>query len=364
LEVRRDSLEEYLKSIYGQQVRLKGIRKMGETVATEEDVKGFGYGAPLMVDYVKDGKVMSAVLSTMRAQKGFGHDHFSDRAGILIWQNDVFARLPRHVASLDVGYFTPEGRLVSAGEAEEYFLLMEKVEGREYFYDLEKVKESGAQELDRKRALALSSYLAEIHSLKLDSPPLYQRKIRDTVGHGECIFGIFDDYPDDPGFLERGELCQIEKLCVEWRWRLRGKAHRLCQVHGDFHPWNVMFLEGTDFTVLDRSRGEWGEAADDLTAMAMNYIFYSVQKHGRLTGDLQEIFELFFESYLEKTHDRELLEVIAPFFAFRAAVVASPTWYPLLSGQTRKILFNFLWNVLRSESFDYMDVNSYLKIVK
>ena len=361
MNVRRESLEEYLKSIYGRNVVLKGIRKMGETVATEEDVKGFGYGSPLMVEYVKDGRERSAVLSTMRVQQGFGHDHFSDRAGILIWQNDTFARLPRHVPSLDVGYFTPEGKLVSAGEAEEYFLLMDKVEGREYFYDLDKVKEKGAEELDRKRALALSSYLAEIHSVKLDSPPLYQRKIRETVGDGECIFGIFDDYPEAPGFLEPGELCQIEKLCVEWRWKLRGMTHRLCQVHGDFHPWNVMFREGTDFTVLDRSRGEWGEAADDLTAMAMNYIFYSVQKHGRLTGDLQEIFELFFENYLDKTQDHELQNVIAPFFAFRAAVVASPTWYPLLSGQTRRILFNFLENVLRSESFDYRDVNRYLK---
>ena len=361
MNVRRESLEEYLKSIYGRNVVLKDIRKMGETVATKEDVKGFGYGSPLMVEYVKDGRELSAVLSTMRVQQGFGHDHFSDRAGILIWQNDAFARLRRHVPSLDVGYFTPEGKLVSAGEAEEYFLLMDKVEGREYFYDLDRVKEKGAEDLDRKRALALSSYLAEIHSVKLDSPPLYQRKIRETVGHGECIFGIFDDYPEAPGFLERGELCQIEKLCVEWRWKLRGMTHRLCQVHGDFHPWNVMFREGTDFTVLDRSRGEWGEAADDLTAMTMNYIFYSVQKHGRLTGDLQEIFELFFENYLDKTHDDELQSVIAPFFAFRAAVVASPTWYPLLSGQTRRILFNFLENVLRSESFNYRDVNRYLK---
>jgi aminoglycoside phosphotransferase (APT) family kinase protein len=238
---------------------------------------------------------------------------------------------------------------------------MEKVEGREYFYDLDRVKEKGAEELDRERALALSSYLAEIHSVKLDSPPLYQRKIRETVGDGECIFGILDDYPGAPGFLEPGELCKIEKLCVEWRWKLRGRAHRLCQVHGDFHPWNVMFREGTDFTVLDRSRGEWGEAADDLTAMTMNYIFYSAQRHGRLAGDLKEIFELFFENYLEKTNDHELLEVIAPFFAFRAAVVASPTWYPLLSAQTRRILFNFLENVLRSESFDYRSVNRYLK---
>lgn len=360
MDLKRRNLEAYLRSLFGKGLQIRSTRRMGETIPTSEDVKGFGYGSPLLVEFSLDGKSSSAVISTMRAQYGFGHDHFSDRARILIWQNSTFSKLPRHARSLDVGYFTEDGRLVSAGDATEYFLLMERVEGREYFYDLERVKEEGATDLDHDRVVALSSYLAEIHSVKNDCPPLYLRKIRETVGDGECIFGILDDYPDEPGFLAPDELCEIEKACVEWRWRLRSRAGRLCQVHGDFHPWNVMFREGTDFSVLDRSRGEWGEAADDITAMAMNYIFYSVQKSLRLTGDLKDLFELFFESYLDRTGDEELLEVIAPFFAFRAVVVASPTWYPLLSDDVRRALFNFLENVLGSKRFNYRDVNSYL----
>ena len=360
MDLLRGNLESYLKSVYGRDLKLLSTRKMGETIPTSEDVKGFGYGSPLLVDFEVKGKKGSAVLSTMRAQYGFGHDHFSDRAGIMIWQNSTFSALPKHVPSLDVGYFTDKGKLVSAGKATEYFLLMEKVEGKEYFFDLERVKESGATDLDYERTTALSNYLAEIHAVKNDCPPLYLRKIRETVGDGECIFGILDDYPDNPSFLDEGELVEIEKICVQWRWMLRDKARRLCQVHGDFHPWNIMFREGTDFSVLDRSRGEWGEAADDITALAMNYIFYSVQKSLRLTGDLKDLFELFFENYLEKTGDEELLEVIAPFFAFRATVVASPTWYPLLSDDVRRALFNFLENVLASKKFNYRDVNSYL----
>jgi hypothetical protein len=360
LDLTRENLEAYLKSLYGDDLKLLSMRRMGETIPTTEDVKGFGYGSPLLVEYEARGQKGSAVLSTMRVQYGFGHDHFSDRARILIWQNSTFGKLPRHVPSLDVGYFAGDGRLVSAGQATEYFLLMEKVEGKEYFFDLERVKEEGATDLDYDRVVALSDYLAKIHSVKNDCPPLYQRKVREIVGDGECIFGILDDYPDSPSFLDPDELKEIEKICVEWRWLLRDKTKRLCQVHGDFHPWNVMFREGTDFTVLDRSRGEWGEAADDITAMAMNYIFYSVQKSLRLTGDLKDLFELFFENYLEKSGDEELLKVIAPFFAFRAMVVASPTWYPLLSDDIRRTLFNFLENVLSSKSFNYRDVNSYL----
>jgi len=360
LDLKRECIEEYLRCLIDRDLKLLNLRRIGETISTTEDVKGFGYGAPLLIEYVSGGKKRSAVLSTMRVQHGFGHDHFSDRARILLWQNSTFGKLPKHVPSLDVGYFTADGEMISSGKAKEYFLLMEKVEGKEYFFDLERVKEKGAIDLDYHRAAALADYLADIHSAKKDCDPLYQRKIREIVGDGECIFGILDDYPENPTFLEPNELCEIEKLCVEWRWKLRNKTQRLCQVHGDFHPWNVMFRDGTDFTVMDRSRGEWGEAADDITAMAMNYIFYSVQKSYRLSGDLKDLFELFFERYLERTGDDALLEVIPPFFAFRALVVASPTWYPLLTDEVRRTLFNFLENVLAQDEFNYRDVNSYM----
>ena len=358
--LRRENLEAYLKSLYGEKLELVSMRKMGETIPTTEDVKGFGYGSPLLVEYKIGNKPGSAVISAIRMQHGFGHDHFSDRARILLWQNSTFAKLPKHVASLDAGYFGANGRLVSVGDAHEFFLLMPKVEGKEYFLDLERIKENGATDLDYDRTKALSNYLAEIHKVKYDCPPLYLRKIRETLGDGECIFGILDDYPENPGFLDPDELREIEKICVNWRWMLKSKTGRLCQVHGDFHPWNIMFREGTDFTVLDRSRGEWGEAADDITSIAMNYIFYSVQKSLRLTGDLKDLFELFFENYLEKSGDGELLEVIAPFIAFRATVVASPTWYPLLSDDVRRKLFNFLENVMASKKFNYRDANGYL----
>ncbi|HOT07540.1 MAG: Phosphotransferase enzyme family protein [Methanosaeta sp. PtaB.Bin039] len=366
MDLKRENVEAYLQSIFGNEVRLKSFRRMGETIATTEDVKGFGYGSPLLVEFTakkgKKGKEgnRSAVLSTMRVQYGFGHDHFSDRGAVLLWQHDAFNRLPGHVRSLDVGYFDGSGQLTSCGDAREFFLLMEKVDGQEYFYDLERIKEHGATDLDLERVVALADYLARIHRDKKDLPALYQRKIRDLVGHGECIMGILDDYPESPAFLFQDELAEIEKLCVEWRWRLRGMSHRLCQTHGDFHPWNVMFREGTDFTVLDRSRGEFGEAADDITAMTMNYIFYSVQKSFRLSGALKDLFELFFESYLDRTGDEELFRVIGPFFAFRAMVVASPTWYPLLGDDVRRTLFNFVENVLRTEEFDYLDVNNYM----
>lgn len=355
------AVENYLKELYGE-AKVIGISELGGIpVQVEDGIKGFGYGKPYLIEFISKGEKRDVVLSSMRVQKGFGHDHFSDRAGILIWQNSVFDKLPKHVRSLDVGYFTNKGELFSAGKAEEYFILMEKIEGKEYFLDLERIKKDGKlKPIDRERTVALSSYLAEIHANKHDDRELYLRKIRDTVGHGECIMGLLDSYPDNLDFVSRDELCEIEKKCVDWRYKIKGNTDRLCMTHGDFHPWNIMFREGADFTVLDRSRGEWGEAADDVASITMNYLFYSLQKYGELKGPFQELYELFFDNYLEKTHDRELLNVIQPFYVFRSVVVASPVWYPNLDPAVRTKIFNFIKNILDGEVFDYLDVNSYL----
>jgi hypothetical protein len=357
-------VEKYLKSVFGE-VKLKSVSELGVAPpeVLEEGVKGFGYGKPYLITFERGGKVESAVLSSMRVQAGFGHEHFADRAQVLLWQHDTFNRLPRHVRSIDVGFFTKDGRLCSAGGAEEFFLLMEMVTGSEYVMDLERIKKKGGRisELDRRRAVALAEYLAEIHSNRHDAPELYVRKIRDLVGHGECIMGLADSYPDDLDYITPKELCEIEKKCVEWRWKIKGCVERLCMTHGDFHPYNIMFREGVDFTVLDRSRGEWGEAADDVSSLSMNYIFYALQTHGSFTGGFKELFEVFFETYLKRSGDDFLLRVIQPFFVFRTLVVASPVWYPNLSPVVREKLFNFLKNVLEVEEFIPGAVGDYLE---
>ena len=360
MQLQIKAVENYLEELYGSSKVTKIGELGGIPVEVEEGIKGFGYGKPYLIEFEAGGKKHSVVLSSMRVQKGFGHDHFSDRAQILIWQNSVFNNLPEHVKSLDVGYFTHEGELYSSGKAEEYFILMEKIEGKEYFIDLERIKKDGKlTTLDRDRTRALSSYLARIHANKHDDRELYLRKIRDLVGHGECIMGLMDSYPDNLDFVRQVDLCAIEKKCVDWRYKIKGNTARLCMTHGDFHPWNIMFREGADFTVLDRSRGEWGEAADDVSSITMNYLFYSLQKYGQLKGPFKEMFDLFFNNYIEKTGDMELLRVIQPFYVFRSVVVASPIWYPNLDPIVRTKIFNFINNILDSEEFDYKNVNSY-----
>jgi hypothetical protein len=358
-----NALREYLSSLYDADVEISGVWRLNDEKSEDSnDLKGFGYGVPYIIEFSVDGEAKRVVLETMHSE-GFGHDYLSDRAGSLLWQHSVFNKLPRHVRSVDVGAFTVDGKgLKSLGDCGEFFIVTEFMDGRLYHFDLDRIKETGRlSELDEKRCLVLSDYLVEIHKVKREAPWLYVRRARELVGHGECIMGLLDSYPSGLDFAGDADLIDIEQNCVVWRWLLKRKAHRLSQVHGDFHPWNVLFREDVDVTVLDRSRGEWGEPADDITAMTVNYVFYSLQKYGELAGVFERLFSLFWKNYLNKTGDKEILEVVQPFYAWRGLVVASPVWYPDLSRDVRVKLLNFVRNVLQCERFDLERVNSYLR---
>ncbi len=358
----RGAVERYLKSVLGTGVRLLELRRLGEP----EEGKGFGYGVPIRVDYeLAGGRRESAVLHTM-GPGSFGHEHMADRARILLWSHNAFNHLPRHVRSLDVGGFSPGG-LVSLGNVDEFCLLTEYAEGQPYALDLESLRETGRlTDLDVARAGALCDYLVEIHSKPGSDPRLYIRRNRELVGDGECIMGLVDSYPggladSHPAhpLFTAAVLEHIEHRAVAWRWRLKNRTHRLRQVHGDFHPWNILFASGADFRVLDRSRGEYGDPADDVTCITLNYVFFSLQRAGRLEGAFENLFLSFWDRYLERTGDREMLEVAAPFLVFRALVLASPVWYPELADAVRQKLLTFMLNVLEEERFDPRQVNAY-----
>jgi hypothetical protein len=57
-----------------------------------------------------------------------------------------------------------------------------------------------------------------------------------------------------------------------------------------------MFREVTDFTVLERSRGEWSEAAGDVSSMTINYLFFGLLKTDgkKIDEDFKRLYETFF----------------------------------------------------------------------
>lgn len=356
--LRREYLEQYLRQRFGPSTELVAFWPIGEETSASA-LKSYGYGKPIRLSFRTGGRLRRAVLETM-SPGPFGHEHMADRAQAMLWDYESYRRLPRHVPALDVGAFTATGSLVSVASAREFFVLTDWVEGTGYYLDCERLARTGRLLVsDRQRAGALARYLAQIHKLRRHDPPLYRRRLRELIGHGECIMGLTDSYPPRRGFITATLLRSIEEACNRWRWKLRNRGDRLAQVHGDFHPWNILFRRGTDFTVLDRSRGEWGEPADDVTALTINYFFFSLRRWGRLRGPFEVLFREFWERYLAASRDHGVTETAAPFFAFRGLVIASPLWYPDLSVEVRRVIFTFVQNVLAANRFDPAEANRY-----
>jgi hypothetical protein len=352
-------LERYLKSVLGSSVRIVAHSLLAKP--GKEGVKGYGYGTPLLLEYQLNGKLEKAVLHTIR-EGPFGHEHMSDRAQSLLWDHGAFNTLPKHVRSLDVGAFNNDGSAVSLSSAEEFFTLTAYGEGTPYALDLARIRDTKDwSDQDQGRADVLCDYLSEIHAVKSTEPGLYVRRIRELLGHSECIMGLIDSYPEDDKIASPKRLAALEKQCVAWRWRIKQRTHRLCQVHGDFHPWNILFREGSEFCLLDRSRGEYGDAADDVTCLSMNYLFFSLQQSGRLAGHFEALFNRFWTRYLEQTRDKEILEVAAPFLVFRGLVMGNPVWYPQVSSNVRESLFSFMESVLTAPTFEPGSVNRYCR---
>jgi Phosphotransferase enzyme family len=354
----RDALVRYLAGLYPRPVELLAVRRLKSAEGDSADnPKSFGYGVPFEVECLVGGEPRQLVVARTRPARGFGHDYPADRAWQALYGHAAYNSFPRHVRSLDVGFVRASGELVSAADAAEFFQLVEKAPGHLYWLDLDRLLSLPLNDLDVERARAFARFLAACHGDRHDEPTLYERRIRELVGHGECVMGILDSYPHPYPLLPSAECEALERDLVTWRWRLRGRTHRLSRVHGDFHPWNLLVGEGTEFSVLDRSRGEWGEPADDVSALGINYLFFGVRKSARAGGrgvaePFLGLFHTFLDAYLAASGDQELLEVLPPFFAFRALVIAHPRWYPALTDATRRVLLGFAGAMARPGVFD------------
>ncbi len=363
MEITKEELISYLEKKFGSPIKINEFKLLGRGV----------YGEAHLVDF-NSAKGRKRIVLKEMLQGGFGHDYLADVAHNLILANDTFNKLPKHVKSFDVlGIRGKE--VISMGGAKKYYTVLQEAKGVPYNNDLDRIFREGAGELDKKRVKVLAEYLAKIHKKKIARPELYVRRARDLVGHGEYIMGVLDGYPKG-SFLTEQKKVEFVQKCAQWWGKLQNYSKRLSVVHGDFHPFNIMFKPqatgrkpNADFILLDRSRGEFGEPADDVTSFAMNFIFWAFIKYGKLIGDFQELFDLFFKIYLEKTKDFQILEVSQPYFAFRAIVVANPVFYPdkffadrgANAKEVREKLFAFANNILDADRIDLKKINDYIE---
>ncbi|MCD6305724.1 MAG: phosphotransferase [Deltaproteobacteria bacterium] len=344
-------VENYLRERFGARTRLISMERLGEGV----------HGTAYRITFQDPQGENRLIMKTLFHSR-FGHDHYSDRAQVLLLAQANFNEMPKHVRATDVVGEAPD-RLISVKDAREFYIFMEEAHGVSYFEDLNAIlKRRRLNDLDRERARMLGHFIADVHGLRYsgeDRNILYRRRIRDLIGHGECIMGIIDTY-GPVAFTTNSELVAYAGKSLEWWGKIRDRGERLCSVHGDYHPGNIR-LQGDDFVLLDRSRGTWGEPADDVSCLSINYIHYAIKHTGTFEGPFAGLFRIFLGAYLEKARDTGFFEVSQPFFAFRVLVLANPAFYPDDATETKRKLIDFGLSVLKTERFDPDRIGVYLE---
>jgi hypothetical protein len=127
----RDALTSYLAGVLRGPVEVLTLRPLKDTPAdAEDDPKRFGYGVPFEVECLVAGSPRSYVVSRTRVAQGFGHDYPADRAWQSLYGHAAYNSFPRHVRSVDVACVRESGALVSVADANQFFQLGEKAEGR------------------------------------------------------------------------------------------------------------------------------------------------------------------------------------------------------------------------------------------
>lgn len=344
IKIPQDIIKHYFEKLEGKPIKLIEYTKLGS------GWHGTGY----KLTYKINSKKKTVILRTLRPYE-FSHDYKADRAKVFILQHTIAKNIPKHISSLDVIGYTKDKELLSIGDCEEFFQVVELTEGSSYMSDLDRILKGYLLEADREKVKTLANYLVELHKLKFSGPKelrdsIYKRHTRDVIGHGEMLMGVLDTYPQ-LNWATKDDIISILHLAIICREEIKHLSHRLTRIHGDFHPGNIIFTN-KDFKVLDASREEFGEPADDLTALAINYIWYAIKQTGSISGPFKELLKIFWNTYIEKTKDYEINKIVPIFFAFRAIVVAHPIFYPNQDDTVRKKLFDFAKHLLNSKRFE------------
>ncbi|MAG61441.1 hypothetical protein CMI43_01315 [Candidatus Pacearchaeota archaeon] len=356
MDLKNNIIEKYLKEKYGGKISNINIEKLGSGVL------GTGYSLKFKINNKEKTLVLKSLFT-----ENLGMDHYSDRASSLLDAHDNYNKMDNHVKSEDVIAQNEDNSLTSVGNAKEFYILMEEAKGDDLFKDFNEIKETKQlKDETKEKILTISNFLVELHKNKHKSIPLYRRKIRDTIGSGGSLIGLLDMHPDSAfEQFEKKWMSIVSKSIIFWR-RSRDMHNRLCEIHADYHPGNLWF-EDQKLTILDRSRGRFGEPADDITAFIINPIMYSLITNGNFEGPFKEIFDIFWNNYFKKTNDKEMRKIMAPYIAFRVAVVTNPIFYndESLGGKEkakfiRTKMINLALNILKDNEFNPGKINTYL----
>jgi aminoglycoside phosphotransferase (APT) family kinase protein len=352
-----DQLEKVLEAKFDAELSVVEISKLGEGT----------YGETYRIEFDVSSAVDAVVIKQIFPSQ-FGHDYIADRARMLLLADQMYDPLKGHIDSHGLIRISEERSFRNfRNEGDEFLLVTQEVSGTEYQSYLEDILRRGEPSpRDEAMVSELAEYLARLHRADppdaMDRDSVYVRQIRESVGGNEGIMGNFDTYELDSeqfAFINSQDVQNLTKCSIEWWRACQGNSHRLTRVHGDFHAGNIFVRESggnTDrFELIDRSRGPWGEPANDVFCLLSDLIVYS--QRAEFSGDdpFESLARIFVDRYLEETGDQDLFKFAPGFLAWRMIFLMNPKYYDHIGADTRETLLEFTKGLLQERNIDDVD---------
>lgn len=314
-------IQAYLHEILGPDAELVGVKALGE----EEHATGI---SNLLRLEVRVGTEQKLLMLRRPASTIYSTEQPSDRASAVIQAYTTYNRIPRHPRSLDVAVICADGSLSRVPGSCEFVLLQEYVDGELYFHSLMQTLETNeVSELAERRAVALAEYLAELHSQRNDDIRIYRRALRDLVAGGVGVMGVLGGYSKELRDAHHDRLGGILKDFTALAWDLDRSSNRLCRIHGDFHPLNILFGKDTQFSAIDAFGIGWGDAAFDVGTLLMNYYALYNEEGGLGSPSGRRLAERFLSAYVDRCEDPEGLYRVLPLPLARGALIMATTYF-------------------------------------
>ena len=101
----------------------------------------------------------------------------------------------------------------------------------------------------------MAGYLASIHRVKRRDADLYRRRLRELIGHGECIMGLTDSYPQQYAFITESSFAPSKRHAIDGDGNCAAKRHDCPRSMG-------ISIPGTSYSGGERISRSWTDPGE------------------------------------------------------------------------------------------------------